>query len=76
MLKNISQLKSVIEGKEGFFHCDQDTPLPVVKEMIFDFLKYVGQIEYSVKAQQAASIQEELLASRDKNHKDEECLGN
>jgi len=33
--------------------CDMDSPLPDVKEALFQFQKYVGQIEDAVKAQQA-----------------------
>lgn len=32
-------------GKEGIFICDNDTPIQVVKEMLFHMLKQVGNIE-------------------------------
>lgn len=57
MLKNIVQLKDIIEGKEFHLLCDNDSPLPSLKEFLFRCLKYVGQIEDQVKAQQAQSEQ-------------------
>ena len=59
MLKNISQLKSIIEGKEGTFHCDMDTPIHIVKEMLFQFQKYIGKIEDAFIAQQENEKKEE-----------------
>ena len=46
------RLEHIIEGKVGHFLLDHDTPLPIAKEMLFQFLKYLGQIEDNVKAQQ------------------------
>lgn len=60
MLKNITQLKAIIDGKEGVFQCENDTTLNVVKEMLFQFQKYVGQIEDQMKIQmESAKAQEE-----------------
>jgi hypothetical protein len=55
MLKNISQLHHLMENKLCVFQCDNDTPLPIVKEALFQFQKYIGQIEDQVKAQQEAA---------------------
>ena len=55
MLKNISQLESVIEGKVHHFLCDSDSPLTHVKEALFQFQKFVGQIEDNIKSQQEAA---------------------
>lgn len=52
MLKNISRLESVVNGKTGHFYVDNDTPLPIVKEMLFQFQKYIGQIEDHVRSQE------------------------
>jgi hypothetical protein len=57
MLKNISKLEFVIEGKVFQFLCDMDSALPMVKEALFQFGKYIGQIEDHVKAQQAVDQQ-------------------
>jgi len=53
MLKNLSSLDCQINNKFYRFMCDMDSPLPDVKEALFQFQKYVGQIEDAVKAQQA-----------------------
>lgn len=45
--------EKVVE-KEGHFYLDNDTPLELAKMMVFDFLKYIGQVEDNVRAQQAA----------------------
>ncbi len=52
MHKIMCKLESVIEGKVGHFILDHDTPLHIVKEMLFQFQKYLGQIEDAAKAQQ------------------------
>lgn len=52
MLKNQSRLESTVDGKTGYFYVDMDTPLQSVKEMMFQFQNYIGQIEAQVKAQQ------------------------
>jgi len=58
MLKNLSRLEHVIGDKVYHFVCDNDSPLNEVKEALFQFLKYVGQIEDSVKAQQEKAAKE------------------
>lgn len=52
MLKNISRLENKINEKTYQFLCDMDSPLPEVKEALFQFIKYVGQIEDQIKAKQ------------------------
>ena len=52
MLKNISRLENKINEKTYQFLCDMDSPLPEVKEALFQFVKYVGQIEDQIKAKQ------------------------
>lgn len=51
MLKNICRLESIVENRTGHFLCDNDTPLHIVKEMLFQFQKWVGALEDSIKAQ-------------------------
>jgi len=58
MLKNFTRLESVVEGKTGQFFVEYDTPLHFVKEMLFQFQKYIGQIEDSVRSQQEAAKEE------------------
>lgn len=55
MLKNISRLKCEVDGKEYVLLCDQDSPLLHVKEALFQFQKYVGQIEDQIRSQQEKS---------------------
>jgi len=58
MLKNLCQLKYVIENKEIFFLCENDTPTPYIKEACFQVLRYIGQIEDSAKEQQEKAKKE------------------
>lgn len=54
MQKQITQFKSVINGIESLFHFDQTCSVDVAKQALFECLKWIGQIEDAVKAQQAA----------------------
>lgn len=51
MLKNIVQLEVKIAEKNYQLLCDNDSPIPHVKEALLQLLKYVGQIEDHVAAQ-------------------------
>lgn len=51
MIKNVSKLEIKINEKIYQFFCDQDSPLAEAKEALFQFQKFVGQIEDAVKAQ-------------------------
>lgn len=55
MIKNLSQIELLIENKICRFICDHDTSLVIVKEALFQFQKYIGQIEDAAKSQQEAS---------------------
>lgn len=59
MLKQVLQFVAKVGEKEGLFHFDHDTSLEAAKEMGFQFMKYLGQIEDAAKAQKAASSPEE-----------------
>lgn len=52
MLKNIVKLEVSIEERVYTFLCDNDAPLNHIKEALFQYQKFIGQIEDSVKAQQ------------------------
>lgn len=52
MLKNISSLKIIINGEEHQYLCNQNCTLPDVKEALFQFLKYVGNVQDSLVATQ------------------------
>jgi len=57
MFKNVAHFEHVIEGKVGHFLIENNTPIALAKEMLFEFLKRLGQIEDNVKAQQAAEAE-------------------
>ena len=52
MLKNIARLESVVENRVGHFLLDNDTPIHIAKEMLFQFIAFLGKIEDAAKAQQ------------------------
>jgi hypothetical protein len=54
MLKNISQLEHVIGDKVFRFICEADAAIPHIKEALFQFAKFVGQIEEQIQAAQNA----------------------
>lgn len=54
MLKNLVKLEVQIEGKVYSLLCDNDSPLPHIKEFLFQCGAYIAQIEANVKAQQEA----------------------
>lgn len=54
MLKNISKLEIVIGEKVYQLLCEVDSPLEHVKEALFQFGKFVGHIEDSVKKAETA----------------------
>lgn len=54
MFKVVAQMKHVVDGKEGCFSLDNDTPFPAAKEMCCAFLKYLGQAEDAALAQKKA----------------------
>jgi len=63
MLKNLSQLEAKIttvindNSVEKIYHfsCDQDSPIPAVKEALVKFMAFVSQIEDKIKEQQEAA---------------------
>lgn len=58
MLKNISRLECKIEDRIYQFTCDMESPLNHVKEVLFQFSKYVGQMEDNIKAKQESEKNE------------------
>lgn len=55
MFKNLVKFEHVVEGKIGHFLCDNDTSFAAAKEMLLQFLKYVGQLEDNARAQAEAA---------------------
>lgn len=54
MIKTIAQFESTVEGKVGRFLLDHDTSISIAKQMVFEFLTYLGNIEATAKAQAEA----------------------
>ena len=52
MIKNKVHLEQKINERDVTLVCDNDCPLEVLKEALFQYQKYIGQIEDSVRAQQ------------------------
>ncbi len=50
MLKNISRLEAKVGEKLIHLFCDQDTTLDHIKEALFQFSKFIGQIEDNARA--------------------------
>ncbi len=50
MLKNISKLEVQVNDKIFQLLCDADSPIASVKESLFQFQKYIGQVEDQIKA--------------------------
>jgi hypothetical protein len=59
MLKNVTQLEHKVGERVFHLLCDPSSPLNEVKEALCAFLKYVGNIEDNVAAQQAAKNKHE-----------------
>jgi len=52
MLKNIVKLIAKVNERDIELLCDNDCPIDHLKEAIFQFTKFIAQIEENVKAQQ------------------------
>lgn len=70
MLKNISKLEYKIGERLYQLILDNDSPIDHVKEALFQFQKYIGQIEDQVKAQQLAQQSEQKNDSMSKVKED------
>lgn len=61
MLKNISSLAIKIGERTYQLLCDIDSPLHEVKDVLFQFMKYVGQVEDNAKAAQEQALKESQI---------------
>ena len=59
MLKNIVQIKEVINEKDYTFLCDNDSPTVDIKEFCYRLMKFCGQIEDQAQAQRDAQQEAE-----------------
>ena len=50
MLKNFVRLESIVDSKIGQLFVQNDTPLGIVKEMLFQFSAYIAQLEAQAQA--------------------------
>jgi hypothetical protein len=72
MLKYLVKFEHTVNGKEGAFLLPPDTPTMDAKEMCFQFLKMIDEIETNAKAQMPVS---ELPQDQStKELKDEEAV--
>ena len=71
MLKNITQFKSIIQGIESNFHFDQDCPVAVAKEALFECLKWLGKIEDQAKLKQEECHSEDLKEEQNEETNDQ-----
>jgi hypothetical protein len=71
MLKNISKLECKIGEKSYQLLCEMDSPTGDVKQALFEFLKYVGQVEDAIKASQKV-VQENSKNQESESKKENE----
>lgn len=58
MIKQITRLEHKIADKLFHFTCENESSIEHVKESLFQFLKYIGQVEDNIKSQQEKIEQE------------------
>lgn len=66
MLKNIVRLEHKVADRYYQLLCENDSPLEHIKEALFQFQKFVGQIEDQVKVQQESIKNEEVKSEESK----------
>jgi len=59
MLKNLAKLEIILENRTYQLLLEADSPLQHVKEILFQFQKYIGQIEDAAKAQAEEATKQE-----------------
>ena len=58
MIKSISRFEVKINERTYQMLCENDSPLPEAKEALFQFIKYLGQIEDAhAKAQEQTKVE-------------------
>ena len=68
MIKGVASFESKVKDRSSIWYVDNDCPIEIAKEMLFQFQKMVGQVEDQQKAalEQAAKEAEEKKASESK----------
>lgn len=60
MIKVQARMEAKVDDRESYWYLDNDCPLPMAKEMLFQFQKELGRIEDQMKAQiEAAKAEQE-----------------
>ena len=68
MIKNLTLFKSVVQGIENYFHFDANCPINVAKESVLECLKWLGQVEDAIKAQEEKKASENPEPSSEQNN--------
>ena len=77
MLRQLVQFEHKIEDFIGHFTLSPNTPTPLAKEMLIQFLKYVGEIEDKGKAaMEVQAAQEAPKETEEQSPKAEELNPN
>lgn len=66
MMSNLTKLEHRIGDKVYHLLCDQDSPIHEVKEALFQFLKFAGQVEDAARMAQQAASSEDNAKEEDK----------
>ncbi len=63
MQKNVTQLKCIVNGKENVLTVEMDATTVEVKESLYQFLKYIGQVEdvHAAKLKEEQDSKVEIL---------------
>ncbi len=70
-MKNLAGLECKVEERIINLICDSDCPLAHLKEALFQFSKYIGQIEDTVNNSQKDSLQIENTSEEQVKAKEE-----
>jgi len=63
MIKNVSKLEIYVDNRIYELYCDSNSPLKDLKEALFQFQKYVGNIEdQAINDSKAKEAYEKILA--------------
>ena len=63
MLQNKVHLEQKISERQITLICDTDCPLDILKEGLFQYQKYIGQLQDNVRAQQEKAKAEAIAKS-------------
>lgn len=64
MIRNVVKFEAKINDKTYELFCDSSSPLADLKEALFQFQKYIGQIEDDIKSQQEKAKAEEAAKKK------------